>query len=457
MQFVQRWGARPCARPDQSPQAPQEWSDPDQPGRISEPEPGNLRQRDAAAPGTGTGHPHARTATRKAASAAVIAPARTTVARTRLCLRVTRWMCAGAALFGMGGGMGYWLSGRRPDLAPLPPLVNASDQNTVPVLHLDGSEAKAGIPGDILTQHFAPEARPMSEGIAPAGPFIGTQTLVEAVEVALTANRYEAIEALALQLGGGWSRDGLPPSAVERLVTAYQASSHWHEVDSMLKFMQGMVMAIGPGRIGDRQLEHLLKVWRWQDDEARRDPDPSLSAEVARGRRTYIHLMGQALEGPSMTEPQLRRLVGTVCEEPEDIAHMIISDPVIGAEAANTADALIYVMYAINQPPLTSRNGARVQLLPASIRRAVQQFLRLPIKDDRWKPVVLMSLHQQPPQTPKGDLVAEDQWKLAVFDLIREHLAETYPRLGPVTNIQEAATALYDPALVQSGILLGIK
>ena len=79
-----RAGARAAYQP--KPKADfKEWVDPDQPG--------------AMAPGM-------------QAHQAALAHAAPAAGRARLCTRVTRWICGGAALLGLVGGAGWVLSGR---------------------------------------------------------------------------------------------------------------------------------------------------------------------------------------------------------------------------------------------------------------------------------------------------------------------------------------------------------
>ncbi len=422
------------------------WLDPDQPGIASPPdaEPG-LRKRVGKA-----SHVRAQAPAEKAV--AVLAPAHPAPQPKPLGLRKAYWRIAGLAAL-VGAPLLYALS-RNASVLPAPgpgagtgPLQGSDEASERPLSRLM-HEASATLPYEV-TDPRAPT--PPAHLIEP----LSARTLTESIESALTKSNLDALIDIAMGLGGGWSRKGLPLAAVERMVEAYRASRSWRETSGMTKFLDAMINAIGPMRASDEQVKQLLTVWSWRYGEARPHGEKQGPLDINALRIGFAETLATGLGGHNMPASQWRLLVNAVSAEPDDIVLSGISDPVLSAHASWVGDALIMVMVLTRSPLTLGQEGEPGWLAPEALRNCLRQFLQQPSFDPRWKTMVLIALNRGLTLKTQDTLMTIAQWKSIILDTAREHLAESQPQLGPIPNFETAMTALYDPDLLRAGRILG--
>lgn len=416
-----RSGARAAYQP--KPKADfKEWVDPDQPG--------------AMAPGM-------------QAHQAALAHAAPAAGRARLCTRVTRWICGGAALLGLVGGAGWVLSGRGMRLGAEVAPGDDGVQGRGPVVDRGATERLSGVRQESMDSGLL--AQSASDSVDDSPLDSAPRTLSQALDELLTREDYLAVETLTLRLGGGWSRKGLPVATVEAMVDAYRDSPHWRDSRTLQTFLEGVMLAIGPMRATDAHVSHLLRTWSWRYGEAQPESAPEPQLYEAALVRSYAIQLAKGLGGAHIPESQLRLLIGSACKEPDDIPPGSLSDAMLSRHSNWAASALLQVMFAVSQEPLNSKAAGITDLAPAPVRRCLHIFLRGKSEDRRWKLLVLAGLTMAESPMTQAPKTGENSWQAIIVNEIQAYLMETVPDLGPISTFQRTFTALYDPDLLRTG------
>lgn len=434
------------------------WEDPDQPGALAAPPRSPVAA--SASDGKDLKHAQARTsapALERSRSLAAAGPGpagepahAAAAPRKSLCSRTTKWLAgiAGLAMIGMASRhAGFLLPS--PSTLPSVPLDGLA-------LREESIAERASPPAETpaLVTEMNPWSRPGTR--EPAGPPMGPHTLSNAIDLAFATGGSHAIQALSLQLGGRWPQKGLPVETVERMVDAYRKSMHWRAWITLENFLDGIMMAIGPMRMSDEQLEQLLKVWSWRYGEAQEVPGKDSPITANALRYSFAFRLAQGLGGQLIPESQLRLLIGTACREPEDTIPETILDRTFTVHAAWAAAALIQVMHAISIPQGPTGMSHSLDMISAQARRCLKIFLHTASEDSRWKYLVVRSLHINPPTAAPGRPAMDENWQDMILSEVRKYLAETVPSLEPRPTLARALTALYDPGLLMTGQVMDL-
>ena len=301
-----------------------------------------------------------------------------------------------------------------------------------------------------------------SSGTRNAGPRqVLTQALEAIFEDESTRNfhsAWAAVKELAIQEAGG-STGSMPLAVVTRMVDAFRASRVGSRFTPMQVFIRAMAQAIDQNLISESHFDQLLRVWSWRWGDFRQAPGTLTAQDRKNGPHAVIELFIDILGKNLPAEFVLRRRVGTLCKEPEGIPGKgPWGEPTLMVHALWVVDGLMKLIIAkpLRDEGADSPRGGALDI--DHTQRILRQFLMEPTTDLRWKPTIFELLGDKPPaEDPLRPLIPQAEWERLLVTVVKSYLNEVGSELRSPSTMNEAFSALADPAGYRQGRITDIR